>query len=221
VEARIRKLSIGEILRWADRYHEAHGVWPNAGSGPVESVQGITWNRIDTVLKRGGRGLNGGSSLAGLLAEQRWGPPPRLSSALDVDQIRAWASAHHADCGKWPTAKSGPVAAAPGEWWSVVDVALRKGYRGLKGGSSLHSLLGLGRSAPRRALTLELVLSWAEAHHAATGRWPGAGSGVIADAPEETWSKINAALWMGCRGLPRGLSLTKLFGGRRAGGLAS
>jgi hypothetical protein len=214
VASRTRKLSVEQILRWADHHHEVHGVWPNGGSGPVDGAPAITWAKIDIILRRGGGGLKGGLSLTGLLTEARWGSAPRLGSALDVEQIKAWAGAHHARYGKWPTAKSGLVTAAPGEFWSVIDVALRKGYRGLKGGSSLHLLLELGRSTPRRRLTLELIVSWADAHHAATGRWPGAGSGVIAAAPDETWSRINSALWMGCRGLPAGMSLKKLLAGR-------
>jgi hypothetical protein len=212
------RVSVAEVLRWADLHHEKHGVWPNAESGPVDRVPGFTWAKLDALLSQGRRGLPGGSSLARLLAQERWGSPPKLSAALSVEQILAWADAHHARCGKWPTARSGPVAAAPGEWWSVIDVALKKGYRGLEGGSSLSQLLAANRSSAARPLSVELILGWADAHHAATGRWPSAGSGVIAAAPGETWSKVNSALWRGCRGLPGGMSLAKLFAGRRTPG---
>jgi hypothetical protein len=210
------RVSVEEVLRWADLHHQEHGVWPNADSGPVDRVPGFTWAKVDALLNQGRRGLPGGSSLARLLAQERWGSPPTLSAALSVERILDWADAHHADCGKWPTAKSGPVAAAPGEWWNVIDVALKKGYRGLEGGSSLSLLLAANRSGPARPLSLELILSWAAAYRAANGRWPSAGSGVIATAPDETWSKVNSALWKGCRGLPAGMSLAKLFADRRA-----
>jgi hypothetical protein len=213
-------VSVDEVLRWADLHHQEHGVWPNAESGRVDRVPGFTWAKIDALLKEGRRGLPGGSSLAQLLAKKRWGAPPPQSAALSVERILAWADAHHASGGKWPTARSGLVAAAPGEWWSVIDVALKKGYRGLQGGSSLSQLLATSRSAPPRPLSVELILSWAEAHHAANGRWPSADSGVIAAAPHETWSKVNSALWRGCRGLPGGMSLAKLFTGRKAPGAA-
>jgi hypothetical protein len=208
------RVSVGDVLRWADLHHQEHGVWPNAESGPVDRVPGFTWAKVDALLKQGRRGLPGGSSLARLLAEERWGAAPALSTGLSVERILAWADAHHAAGGKWPTARSGPVAAVPGEWWNVIDVALKKGYRGLEGGSSLSQLLATSRSAPPRPLSLELILSWAEAHHAATGRWPNSGSGMIAAARDETWSKINSALWRGCRGLPGGMSLARLLAGR-------
>jgi hypothetical protein len=214
------RVSIREVLRWADLHHQEHGVWPNAESGPVDRVPGFTWAKVDALLRQGRRGLPGGSSLAQLLARERWGALPRQSAALSVAGILAWADAHHAHHGQWPTARSGPVAAAPGEWWSVIDVALKKGYRGLQGGSSLAQLLAMHRSAPPRPLSVELILRWAEAHRAASGRWPSAGSGVIAAAPGETWSKINSALWRGCRGLPGGMSLAKLFAARSAPGAA-
>jgi hypothetical protein len=215
------RISVEEVLRWADLHHEKHGVWPNAGSGPVDRVPGINWAKIDALLKQGRRGLPGGSSLTRLLAQERWGSPPSQSAALSVERILAWADAHHTSHGKLPTAKSGPVAAAPGEWWSVIDVALKKGYRGLEGGSSLSQLLAANRSGQSRPLSVELILGWAEAHYMANGRWPSAGSGVIAAAPDETWSKINSALWKGCRGLPGGMSLAKLFAGREAPGAAA
>ena len=63
------------------------------------------------------------------------GPP------LTEDQILAWADAHFARTGEWPSANDGPVADAPGEKWVNLDLALRKGRRGLSGGDSLAKLL--------------------------------------------------------------------------------
>ena len=60
---------------------------------------------------------------------------------LTEEQIVAWADAHHAATGKWPSAASGPVAAAPGETWGAINVGLGYGSRGLPGGSTLHKLL--------------------------------------------------------------------------------
>jgi len=56
-------------------------------------------------------------------------------------QILAWADAHHARAGAWPTTRSGPVAGAPGETWRAIDNALRRGHRGLPGDSSLFWFL--------------------------------------------------------------------------------
>jgi hypothetical protein len=64
---------------------------------------------------------------------------------LTVEQILAWAEAHHARTGKWPHAKSGPVVDAPGETWNGVNLALEYGHRGLPGGDSLARLLNRHR----------------------------------------------------------------------------
>jgi hypothetical protein len=73
-------------------------------------------------------------------------PKPRLTEAL----ILGWADAHEARSGRWPSALSGPVAAAPGENWTALDQALRRGVRGLPGGNSLARLLGRERGVGRR-----------------------------------------------------------------------
>src|SRR5262249_46844465 len=53
---------------------------------------------IDYALKHGRRGLPGGSSLAGLLAE----PPPAYSRVLTLETVVAWGETHHAAHGRWP-----------------------------------------------------------------------------------------------------------------------
>jgi hypothetical protein len=60
---------------------------------------------------------------------------------LTAEQILAWADAHYGRTGKWPNLYTGPVADAPGENWSAIDYALRRGHRGLPGDSSLSWLL--------------------------------------------------------------------------------
>src|SRR5207245_1968608 len=61
--------------------------------------------------------------------------------ALTVAQILIWADTHHRDTGSWPTAKSGTVLGAPGEYWAAIDQALYRGLRGLRGNSSVRRLL--------------------------------------------------------------------------------
>ena len=58
-------------------------------------------------------------------------------------------------------------------------------------------------------------LTWADAHHDRTGRWPNDVSGPIAEAPDETWHAVNSALRKGSRGLRGGLSLARLLIARR------
>jgi hypothetical protein len=140
---------------------------------------------------------------------------------LSVEQILAWADAHRARTGRWPTATSGEVPGAAGESWKAVQEALRAGYRGLPGGDSLPGLLGRLRGKPPRQRKAPLsegqILAWAEAHHRRTGRWPSARAEPVGGAPGETWLGVNLALHKGDRGLPGGDSLARLLDRCRRG----
>ena len=70
------------------------------------------------------------------------------------------------------------------------------------------------RTARPRAttrLTVELILAWADAHHAATGRWPRIDSGPVHDHTDLNWMQVNRGLRDGRRGLPGGSSLADLL----------
>jgi hypothetical protein len=67
---------------------------------------------------------------------------------LTVGQILAWAEAHFAHTGGWPTCRSGPVLDTPGETWGKIDGALYEGYRGLPGGDTLAQLLRRHQERP-------------------------------------------------------------------------
>jgi hypothetical protein len=64
-------LSEAQILAWARTYREAKGKWPNAASPPEHLPEGESWRRLDVSLRRGQRGLPGGSSLSRLLRGRR------------------------------------------------------------------------------------------------------------------------------------------------------
>jgi hypothetical protein len=135
------RLTVEQILAWADAYLAREGRWPRIRSGPVAEAPEETWKQIHEALRQGSRGLPGGSSLARLLAKHRGVPNAKALPRWPPAQILAWAEAHHARTGAWPTEHSGAILEAPGETWHKVDLALRKGYRGLPGRSSLHRLL--------------------------------------------------------------------------------
>ena len=60
-------------------------------------------------------------------------------------------------------------------------------------------------------LTITLILTWADAYHRRTGRWPTHDSGSIPGAPPgETWATVSNALRTGSRGLRRS-SLARLL----------
>src|SRR4051812_1056469 len=100
--------------------------------------------------------------------------PPR--PGLDVTQILAWADAHHARTGRWPSLTSGPIHGALDEKWANVHQALFAGRRGLPPGSSLARLLAEHRGVRNRKalppLLPEEIAAWAQAHLARTGEWP-------------------------------------------------
>lgn len=211
-------LSEEQILAWADAHHQLTGEWPT-GSGPVRDVPFERWPTIDEALRSGGRGLPGGSSLARLLAERRGARNPAELPPLTKAQILAWADAFHEQTGKWPSQHSGLIPDSGGETWCAVQVALWAGKRGLPGGSSLARLLAAERGARNKAnlpdLDVPTVLAWADAHFQRTGKWPGARSGPIPEAPGETWLRVDTVLVRGGRGLPGGTTLAQLLAAQR------
>lgn len=213
-------LTPDQILAWADRFEARFGRWPMKTDGR-RGLTDTTWSAVDACLKSGSRGLPGGSSLAKLLLERRGRRHKGLLPPLTPDLILSWADEHHARTGDWPTQNSGPVAAAPGETWSGVQCALHEGGRSLPGGSGLAQVLETHRGVRNHMnlppLTPDLILAWADAHHARTGRWPqkDRDSGPIPEAPDENWGAIDQGLNVGVRGLPGGSSLAKLLAAAR------
>ena len=161
------RLSIKQILAWADADHRRTGSWPIESTGPVHEAPNEKWSALSQALSKGSRGLPSGGSLAQLLAthgrKKSWHTPSRLS----IKQILAWADAHHKRTGKWPIDGTGPVHEAPDEKWSALSKALGSGQRGLPSGGSLARLLAKhGRKRNRAALprlSVKQVLAWADA----------------------------------------------------------
>jgi hypothetical protein len=208
-----------QILIWADEHHQRTGAWPRAESGVIPDSGGEKWQGVDNALRLGLRGLEGGSSLARLLAQHRGVRNRKGLQPLRQEDILAWADDHCRRMGSWPHGKSGPIIDAPGETWLAVDMALRLGRRGLPGGSSLALLLADQRGArnvwSRPNLSVEQILSWVDAFHERTGGWPHIQSGPIPDSGGETWNSVNKALRKGARGLPAGISLADLLAQQR------
>jgi hypothetical protein len=138
---------------------------------------------------------------------------------LTYTQILRWADAFHQQQRRWPTLYDGPVPGTVDVTWRRIDSALRLGLRGLLNGSSLSQLLADERGVRKRSclppLTVGQILAWADGHQRRIGRWPAIDSGPIAEAPEETWRRIDSALRMGLRALPGGSSLAQLLARRR------
>jgi hypothetical protein len=207
------------ILAWARAHRRRTGSWPTAGSGPIADAPDETWRAVDEALRNGRRGLPGRRSLAGLLARAAGARNRTSLPHLTVTRILAWADAHYRRTGMWPTDDCGPVVDAAGETWKAVAMALRYGYRGLRGGLSLARLLAAQRGVRNRvslpALSVARIRAWAQAHRRRTGSWPNRESGPVAEAAGETWSAIDLALCYGHRGLPGGSSLARLVAAGR------
>jgi hypothetical protein len=135
------RLTIGQILAWADAYHARHGAWPTSHSGQIAGVQKETWSGINAALYNGRRGFAGGSSVARLMAKRRGAYNPKDPRPLSISEILHWARAHRRRTGHWPTPESGPIFELPEETWNMVDVALRHRRRGIRRRTSLFRLL--------------------------------------------------------------------------------
>lgn len=60
-------------------------------------------------------------------------------------------------------------------------------------------------------LTIPQIRRWAKAYHARTGRWPTWKSGPIPEGPGETWLGVQAALYLGVRGVTRRTTLARFL----------
>jgi hypothetical protein len=140
-----RTLSIEQIKSWILTHHASTGKWPGQKSGSVIGGPDITWSALYRALNEGRYGLPKGIRMASLRPVIEI---ERAGLRLSVRQIVLWARAHHRRHGFWPTPFDGRIPDAPGETWLKVEDALRRGTRGLPGGSSLAKLLK-GRAKPR------------------------------------------------------------------------
>jgi hypothetical protein len=143
-------LTISEILRWADAHHLREGVWPGPSSGPIPEAPAKTWEYVNDTIRRGRCGLPAGTTLVKVLSKERGARCPGDLPPLNVADVLAWCDAHRARTGKWPSHLSGPIPEAPGETWSLIYTALRRGHRGIGGGSTIGRLIAQsGRFHPR------------------------------------------------------------------------
>jgi hypothetical protein len=219
------QLSVPQILVWADTFHERTGRWPARPLFHL-AVPGAVlekWSAIDHSLKKGNRGLPGGSSLVRLLAEHRGVRNRKGLPRLTHRHILAWADAYHGRTRQWPKQDTSPqlIPGSAGEKWQGVDDAMRRGLRGLPHGGSLARLLARHRGVRNvqdlPPLSEEQILVWADAYHARTGRWPRQENGAeaIPGSRDETWLNVENALKGGWRGMPGGSSLAQLLADRR------
>jgi superfamily II DNA or RNA helicase len=143
----------------------------------------------------------------------------RHGHILTEDLIFKAALCYHNRVGESPNDRSGDATEDFGFpiTWNAVGKALRGGFCGLPGGSSLDQFLalkGLKTTLQDKILNNGLIVKAAIHYRDRTlGKIPNGKSG---DASEdfgfpETWGAVNQALSTGLRGLSGGSSLCKLF----------
>lgn len=145
-------LSVGQVLAWADAFFQKTGEWPKQKHWrePIPDSGGETWGNVIQAVAVGLRGFNGDGTLFDLLAKHRGVRNVGNLPPLTEKQILAWADSYFAAHGEWPTCRC-PEQTIPdtgGERWFNLDQVLRKGLRGLPGGSSLPKLLAKYRAVP-------------------------------------------------------------------------
>jgi hypothetical protein len=211
----LSRLTVDGIRQWVTEWFDRTGNYPKRNDGEIPGTNGETWAAVSDNLACGSRGLPGGSSLPRFL-EQEFGVrnrlnPPELTLARIAELITAWRET----TGEFPTTKSGAIPGLNGTTWGIVDKALRRGSRGLPGGSSLPQILEQqfnARNVENLPLfTHEQIRSWIIEYHQETGKYPVVLAGEIPGSDGETWRIVDRALCRGQRGLPGGSSLFKFI----------
>ena len=209
------KLSIPKILKWADQHHARTGRWPTSRDEWVNGVTGERWSAIHEALRRGLRGLPGGSSLHQLLVTKRHALDPRMAMPeLTGQQILKWADAFHKRRKRWPGRDSGIVTDEPSLTWGTIDRYIKRGVVRHKSAKTLSDLLSKARDVwdarGKPELSDQLILKWVQDHRRITGQWPVTSSGRVKTAANESWIALDMALRNGVRGLKGGTTLLKL-----------
>ena len=194
-------------------YFEEHDKYPGQLSGDASKYIGfkITWVAINLCLKRGNRGLPGGSSLAQLRQEYITGIETLLTEEIIVKAMKDY----HEEHGKYPSQLSGDASKYAGFkiTWKAINSCLRQGNRSLPGGSSLAQLRKEYITGKETPLIEDLIVKAMKDYHEEHGKYPVANRSGDASKYigfKITWTAINTCLKKGLRGLPKGSSLAQL-----------
>lgn len=214
-----------------------HTVWERDSEGNWVEVKGENWHStIEPALRDGGRALPGGSSIHKL--KKKYGLTQKL---LAKETIRDWCQLFYERAkqtrgrGKCPTVldkivwerdSEGIWVQVKGERWDKINGALRKGFRGLPGGSSLNELME--EYSITDNFTEEEIVKYFRLFYEKTkedsddriGRYPNNGDPIVWDrdkdgnwivVQDESFSgTIESALRNARRGMPGGSSIAKI-----------
>jgi len=206
-------LSEKSIVKAMEEYHEGHGKYPFVKSGDVSKYIGfkITWGAINQSLYYGYRGLPGGSSLSQLRKKHITGIEPDLTEEVIAKAMKDY----HEEHGKYPWVKSGDAKKYFGFkiTWKAIEQCLKKGNRGLPGGSSLAKLRKEHITGKETPLTEDLIVKALKNYHEDHAKYPVFYKGEDAlkyIGFKIKWSAIDACLRLGHRGLSGGSTLAQL-----------
>jgi hypothetical protein len=196
---------------------------PQSTDENVPGIEGLSWANIDRRLREGSYGLPGGSSLAQLIRERFSIRDQVIVPTIPLEMIHSWVESYLAEYREKPTAKSGKIKYASGEFqglsWHSVNQAIKTGKTSLPKGSTLADYIAatFGIKNPKKAvaITKSLVLKWVDQFMQKHERKPTVNDGIIefagADFPGLTWRLLNNYLSKGGRSLQGGSSLSKLI----------
>lgn len=129
---RSQMITEDDIAKECQSFFKSHKRWPTEKSGQCKLG---TWAQVNQALKVGGRGLAGGDSLSQLKKRLGFEAPD-----LTLAEIKASIRGHLQAFGSYPRHDTPEKSNLGGSTWASINLALRRGYRGLQGGSSLAKL---------------------------------------------------------------------------------
>ncbi|WP_339908977.1 DEAD/DEAH box helicase [Symmachiella dynata] len=133
------ELTFENIRRAILLYQETHGQYPRRGSSDPVPIIGGAWGTLNNRLRKGK--VSEVSSLATIvkfIRTQKNDPPAPAKRPLTVSEIHLTIRRHIEQYGEAPSRQSGGQSVF-GISWGHLDNLLKKGGRGLPGGSSLAS----------------------------------------------------------------------------------
>jgi superfamily II DNA or RNA helicase len=211
------------IIKAAFEQFEKTGEWPTTRDtkSKIPGLPGDNWAAISAACHKGYRNLKKGRTLAKILEPIKLLHGSKVKGGLlTVEKIGNAAIEHYEKTREWPTCRdtTSKIPHLPGDNWSVIDQAGRKGGRGLEKGLTLTEILKpikerYGFKVRGATLIEEVIIEAAIEHFDKTGEWPTAADSE-SEIPlllGETWSAINSAGQTGLRNLEKGQTLAKIL----------
>ncbi len=134
--------------------------------------------------------------------------------ALSIEQVLGWCDIYYERNNKYPGQYAKSIPEMHGEDFNNINAALNNGNRGLPKMTGIAGLLaqerGYVHNQNKPKIKLDDVINEMINYFRANRKFPTADNKEIAGSLGCKWSALNASLHIGGRGLPKGLSLSKL-----------